>query len=1139
MKHAIIFLNLLFMGFGVARAQVTLTATSGTGSGTFTTLKEAFDAINAGTHQGTIVININESTSESASAVLNASGTGSASYSSVAITPSGARTITGAITGHLIDLDGADNVTIDGLNSGGNSLSIINTATGASSTVRFINDASNNTVQNATIQGSTTSFGVVFFSTGTTTGNDGNNINNCTITAAGANFPINGIYSLGTSALIDNSGNTINANSISDFFSAGSATFGINVNSFNSTWTVSNNKLFQTSTRTYTTDNTHNAIAVSHGDGYAITGNTIGYASAAGTGVYTMTIPEGVTVPVRPRFIGINLAVGTTTASSVQGNTITAINLSTASAENSANGILCGINITAGNVNVGNLTANTIGASSGVDALSATKTTPSGAVVGINSSSTGIIVIQNNEIGGLTSTGITATASGNIIGINVTGVATSINISTNIIGNATANNMRGGTLGITTNGSGAAGINLASTPTSATINNNTIRNLSSYGTAVGGYVRGIMTTTTTSETATGWTINNNTISNLTTNNTSQFATNGVISAVGIHHASSLGCTISQNTISNISNINSTSTFNIIVAGISLGASARITTLVTSITGNKIFGLSNLGVATSASRPPTLAGILVSAGNNINLIANNLISLGNGQSTNTTIIGIWSHNSSTNPSSTNVYHNSVNIEGTVTSGAHSSFGFQRGDLSTTATVSSRTVVVDLRNNIFNNTRSGGTGGHYAISNNFGATAVSATGWGVNASNFNVLNAASGTIGYWSSAQTFSGWKTASASDNNSISAVSVPFTNTATGDLHLNYGTTPTQLESGGTTLAAITTDFDNDARPGPTGTVNGGALFSDIGADEFDGVMVFNSLTWNGSVSNDWSNASNWTPAILPDNRSTGIIPTGLSNYPVLTTNVSMNELTLSSSSTLNLSSNNLTLSGNLINNGSITGTGILELNGAKAQQISGTGTVNNIKINNTSGGVSIASGSNKLNVTGLYTPTNGVLTTNGNLVFRSTATQEGVVGTAGICPTEPISGDVTVEKYIPAKRAFRFLTPGVTTSTTINANWQEGSSVNSTVGYPYVGGTTENPTSGYGTHIMGTGGATNGFDLSISNSPSLFTFNVSSYAWVAEANTNVAGNVLNRGEAYRLFVRGDRGVNLNTDAEAATATTI
>ena len=832
--YLIISFLMLFSGIIVQTQAQNVTVNPGAGS--YADLSSAFAAINAGTHTGAVTVSIVNNTTETASAVLNASGTGSASYTSVVITPSGDITVSGAITGHLIDLNGADNVTIDGLtlnglNIGGNRLTISNTATGASSTLRFINDASNNTIQNCTLQGSTTSLGVVFFSTGTTTGNDGNNINNCSITEAGTTFPINGIYSLGTSADIDNSGNTINANSISDFFSASSATFGININSFNSTWTVSNNKLFQTATRFYTSGNTHNAIAISSGNGYNIIGNTIGYASAAGTNVYAMA------GTVTTRFIGINLAVGTTTASSVQGNTITAISLNTSSGASTTNGILCGINITAGNVNVGNVTANTIGASTGVDVIRAipSASAANGAVVGINCSSTGTIVIQNNVIGGLTSSGITSAVSGNVFGINVSGVATSINISNNTIGNATADNMRGGALGLTTNSSQVVGINLPSTPTTAIINNNIIRNLSSYGTGISGYARGIMTATSTTATTSGWTINNNTISNLTTNSTQTGSSSGLVSAVGIQHSSSLGCTISQNTISNISNINSTTTNNTIVAGISVAAGPQTTSLVTSVTRNRIFGLSNNGVGTSATAPPVITGILLRSGNNINLIANNMISLGNGQSTNTTIIGIWSNNGSTpNPTSTNIYHNSVNIEGTVTSGALSTFCFNRGDLTATA----RTATVDLRNNIFNNTRSGGNGQHFAVSNNFGANSL-ATGWGVNASNYNILNASSGTIGYWNnSARTFSGWKAASASDESSISGVSVPFTNTATADLHLNYGTTPTTLESGGTTISGVSTDFDNDARPGPTGSVRGGAVFSDIGADEFDAIIL-------------------------------------------------------------------------------------------------------------------------------------------------------------------------------------------------------------------------------------------------------------------------------------------------------------
>jgi len=74
--------------------------------------------------------------------------------------------------------------------------------------------------------------------------------------------------------------------------------------------------LFQTATRTYTTSGTHNGIQVNNtsGNGFVITGNTIGFASAAGTGTYTMA------GTVATRFIGINVSTGTTAAATLWRN---------------------------------------------------------------------------------------------------------------------------------------------------------------------------------------------------------------------------------------------------------------------------------------------------------------------------------------------------------------------------------------------------------------------------------------------------------------------------------------------------------------------------------------------------------------------------------------------------------------------------------------------------------------------------------------------------------------------------------------------------------------------------------------------------------------------------------------------------
>jgi len=153
-------------------AQVSLTATAGTATGSFTTLNSAFAAINAGTHQGVIEINISANCNEGTTpATLNSSGAGSASYTSVLIQPDAdGVVITGNPTTGLgvIQLNGADNVTINGdnPNTGGinRNLTVSNTTTNtiiANSVIRiatslFVTSADNNTIKNCVISGNVT-----------------------------------------------------------------------------------------------------------------------------------------------------------------------------------------------------------------------------------------------------------------------------------------------------------------------------------------------------------------------------------------------------------------------------------------------------------------------------------------------------------------------------------------------------------------------------------------------------------------------------------------------------------------------------------------------------------------------------------------------------------------------------------------------------------------------------------------------------------------------------------------------------------------------------------------------------------------------------------------------------------------------
>ncbi|HMC96227.1 MAG TPA: hypothetical protein VKG92_01100, partial [Flavobacteriales bacterium] len=138
---------------------VNVAATAGTANATYTTLKGAFDAINAGTHQGAITISVVANTTETATAALNNSGAGAAAYTSVSITPSGgARIIEGSIAGAIVKLNGADNVTIDGRIAGsGRNLTIRNNNNAATTAAIWLasvvagNGCTGNTIRNLEI----------------------------------------------------------------------------------------------------------------------------------------------------------------------------------------------------------------------------------------------------------------------------------------------------------------------------------------------------------------------------------------------------------------------------------------------------------------------------------------------------------------------------------------------------------------------------------------------------------------------------------------------------------------------------------------------------------------------------------------------------------------------------------------------------------------------------------------------------------------------------------------------------------------------------------------------------------------------------------------------------------------------------
>jgi hypothetical protein len=252
-KFCLAILAVLYSLFSFA--QVSVTATAGTtGPTSYTTLKAAFDAINAGTHQGSITIGLSASTTETASAVLNGSGTGSASYTAIVIKPtaSSTPTISGSIATPLIDLVGANNVVLDGSNTAGGTtknLTISNTNI-SGATISLSNGASNNTIKNAVLQGVSTSTANAVLLVGTSTaatGNNNNVIQNNDITK-GATSPRACIYNTGTSGKA-NTGNIYRGNRLMDFGQYGYQD-GNGTNGFSSNALVEGNEIFQNAAQT-------------------------------------------------------------------------------------------------------------------------------------------------------------------------------------------------------------------------------------------------------------------------------------------------------------------------------------------------------------------------------------------------------------------------------------------------------------------------------------------------------------------------------------------------------------------------------------------------------------------------------------------------------------------------------------------------------------------------------------------------------------------------------------------------------------------------------------------------------------------------------------------------------------------------
>ncbi len=753
----------------------------------YLTLKEAFDAINAQADQSgkTIEIQIAASTTETASAILNQPVT--ASWTSLTIYPSATATISGAFVGTIIDLNGADNVIINGkLNKTGaaKSLTISHTsnADNGNRTIRLWNDAQGNTVQYCNIVGSCPSSGagVIFLgdAKASGTGNDNNVIEYCDINAAGA---ANGIKASSANAF-PSEGNIIRNNNIYDFYISATSTTvtsGIDFSTNYSTSTITDNSIYQTASRAYdgTTAVVHLGINVSGAsNGNTITNNYIG-GSAPQCGGTAWTITGGLY-----RLFSLQTSFGTTTASSIQGNVISNIDIT--SAYSSSSSAFIGHQHATGTVNIGTITGNTVGSVNATGSIKVKLTAAGGClVVGINLGA-GIANISNNKIGGIIVDLNNSATRAHFYGISAAG-AGPVTYTKNLIGSLTVPNSiehKGSTYNTyATSQSNLRGLSIGNTG-GTTIEENVISNLtcSSIGSNI---TNGIYTNSASLATS----IKLNIIRDLKSYGTRP-NTGSTASMIGIIYAgNNNGNIIGNNTIYNLNNATNTAD-GVEAYGIFF---ETINTGISTIEKNKIYGITTASTSTNAN----IIGVYIS--NGLTNTQNNMIALGSGLTTAINMSGIRKSNTKAN----NFYHNTVVLSGSEVgvAGTTNTFAFLK-------TGSPTSPAVDVvQNNILINNRSNASGNtqkHYAI-NLEGTGALTSDNNNLFANGVGAVLGIVGISPTTTDYATLAAWKTGTSKDAASVSKY-VEFTSLT--DLSIT-GTSVNDVELGAPRLATVLTDI--------------------------------------------------------------------------------------------------------------------------------------------------------------------------------------------------------------------------------------------------------------------------------------------------------------------------------------------
>jgi hypothetical protein len=278
---------------------------------------------------------------------------------------------------------------------------------------------------------------------------------------------------------------------------------------------------------------------------------------------------------------------------------------------------------------------------------------------------------------------------------------------------------------------------------------------------------------------------------------------------------------------------------------------------------------------------------------------------------------------------------------------------------------------------------------------------------------------------------------------------------------------------------------------------------------------------WTGVTSTDWFTTSNWSDGQLPSfvtcpDVLIPQVPSGF--YPIITIGTAVvNNIIINANASVTINNTGaMQISGSITNSGTFDVTaGAVEFNGTAAQSIPAdvfyTNKIKDLIITNN---VTL-NGQDSLTGTLSFGSTGKTFTTNGLLTLKSTASATGIVGQ--IINGNTINGDVIVERYFSAKRAWRFLAVPTNTTQNFHQAWQENMP---------QGSTTQTNPPGYGTqvthHLVPT--VANGFDYDSPDGPSVKKYNPSAGGTYAPyVGISTTFELMATREGLMTFVRGDR----------------